>query len=132
MLREILQTCKTSLATTLMLDKGSKRQKIMCPLNQVGIIMKGLQATELYPLPGTEFAMHRSVKAYRMSLKDLGKSYVGHMPDGCKTGSVYRSRQYVNVPACYTDFGIASNVKEILKRHAHKDVWTQWETVCTS
>jgi hypothetical protein len=95
-------------------------------MTQAGIMLKGLQAAGLHPLPENEFAMQGSVRKYWTGLKDMGVAYQNLMPAICRVSNRLNRFTHHN---CAGDYDIKNKGREILKRYAHVDVWQQWENV---
>jgi hypothetical protein len=135
-LRELLQTCKIALNDTLLREAGKCGSKL-CPVTQLGILVKSLRTAGLYPLPDNECVMQCSILTYWVSMRNIGYIYKGYLPESCgkpktDTVSTYShsgSHTFVT-SGCFGDFGIKDKGREILKRYAHHEVWKQWETVC--
>jgi hypothetical protein len=135
-LQQFLQACKHALLQTVVKKVGTTCHDKMCPVRQAGIMLKGLHAAGLYPLPDQAFAMYDSVQSYLTGLKSMGDEYVGSVPRACKTTNTAYviptgDMAYKYKCACFGDYGIATRIKAIIKSHVHADIVKQWEKVST-
>jgi hypothetical protein len=102
--------------------------RAVCAATKVGAIVIGLQVAGLYPSPASTDVMHRSVLAYWKDIKNIGSQYAPYRPCTSTSSGRYATHSSpCSFEQCFGDFGIIKDAKATLERHAHNDIWTQWQ-----
>jgi hypothetical protein len=132
-LHGLLLACKVSLTQTIEKETGSLCKDAMCPIRQAGIMLKGFHRANLHPLPDKPSAMYSSVKSYLTGLKNVGAGFEQLMPSKCKSNDRHYepslSLWLDSKDTCYGDFGIATQVREIVKQNVHADIVKELQKV---
>lgn len=104
-------------------------RRSMCAASKAGVLLLALQNAGLFPIPNKPDAMRRSVLSYWNDIKSIGTSHKPYRPCA-RTSNGYNHTSSCSFEKCFGDFGIINDAEATLARHAHPELWKQWETVC--
>ena len=120
--------CNTAIDAAIQKKDGGPSTscgKATCKATKIGIIVMGLQAAGLYPLPESAQTMYRSVVWYWKALKSIGAEFKFYNPcDGTLghgKGNHYSSCSFEK---CLGDFGLLTRAEATLKQYGHRDILT--------
>lgn len=100
--------------------------KATCKATKIGILLMGLEAAGLFPIPESAQTMYRSVEWYWKALKEIGTAFKDYKPCdgqlGYGKGNHHSSCGYEK---CLGDFGLLTKAKDTLTKYGQKEVMRQ-------
>lgn len=106
----------------------------MCAVTKTGILVKGLRAAGLFPVPESPETMYQSVAWYWKKLNSIGAEYKAYEPWGKIYGDTTSSHHHslCTFERCFGGFGVLYKAGNVLERYTHSEVSAYLQSVSLS